>query len=143
MAYQESRFDPEARNRWGAVGLMQIKPKTAREPYVGVPEVRGAAHASDNVRAGLTYLHWIKQRYFDADPGMRERDRVRMALAAYNAGPRTVLRARARARKRGLDPDRWFRNVELALLEMRRSEPVRYVSEINQRYLSYVLLGFE
>jgi len=26
---------------------------------------------------------------------------------------------------------------------MNRSEPVKYVSEINQRYLSYVLLGVE
>lgn len=143
MAYQESRFDPRARNRWGAVGLMQIKPRTAAEPYVDVPEVEGVEHASDNVRAALTYLDWIKGRYFDVEPGMRERDRIRMALAAYNAGPRTILRARARARARGLDPDRWFRNVEQALLEMGRVEPVRYVSEINQRYLSYVLLGVE
>ena len=143
MAYQESRFDPRARNRWGAVGLMQIKPRTAAEPYVGVPEVEGLEHASDNVRAALIYLDWIKGRYFDVEPGMRERDRLRMALAAYNAGPRTILRARARARARGLDADRWFRNVERALLEMGRVEPVRYVSEINQRYLSYVLLGVE
>ena len=143
MAYQESRFDPRARNRWGAVGLMQIKPKTAAEPYVDIPEIEGIENASDNVRAALKYLDWIKRRYFDAEPDLRERDRLRMALAAYNAGPRTILRARARARERGLDANRWFRNVELALLEMRRTEPVRYVSEINQRYLSYVMLGLE
>lgn len=143
MAYQESRFDPRSENRWGAVGLMQIKPRTAAEPYVDIPEVEGVEHASDNVRAALKYLDWIKGRYFDSRPGLRERDRLRMALAAYNAGPRTILRARDRARKRGLDPDRWFRNVELALLELRKTEPVRYVSEINQRYLSYVMLGVE
>lgn len=143
MAYQESRFDPRAKNRWGAVGLMQIKPKTAAEPYVDIPDVEGVEQASNNVQAALKYLDWIKDRYFDAESGFRERDRLRMALAAYNAGPRTVLRARAHARKRGLDPDRWFRNVELALLEMRKTEPVRYVSEINQRYLSYVMLGVD
>ena len=43
----------------------------------------------------------------------------------------------------GLDPLRWFRNVELALLAMNRSEPVKYVSEINQRFLSYTMLGVE
>ena len=74
---------------------------------------------------------------------MRERDRIRMALAAYNAGPRTLINARRRAERMGLDPARWFRHVELALLSMNRSEPVKYVSEINQRYLSYVLLGVE
>jgi membrane-bound lytic murein transglycosylase MltF len=143
MAYQESRFDPTAHNRWGAVGLMQIKPKTAREPYIDIHPVKGVANASNNVRAGLKYLFWIKRRYFDDEPGMRERDRLRMALAAYNAGPRSVLRARSRAKRQGLDPDRWFRNVELAMLAMRKPEPVKYVSEINQRYLSYVLLGVE
>jgi membrane-bound lytic murein transglycosylase MltF len=143
MAYQESHFDPTAHNRWGAVGLLQIKPETAKEPYVGIPEVAGPENASNNVRAGLKYLFWIKQRYFDDEPGMREADRLRMALAAYNAGPRAVLRARSRARRAGLDPDRWFRNVELAMLGMRKSEPVKYVSEINQRYVSYVLLGIE
>ena len=143
MAYQESRFDPLARNRWGAVGLMQIKPQTAREPYVDIPEIEGVKNVGNNVRAGLTYLSWIKSRYFDEEPDMRERDRLRMALAAYNAGPRTVLRARARAREQGLDPDRWFRNVEVVMLGMRKAEPVKYVSEINQRYLGYVLLGVE
>jgi membrane-bound lytic murein transglycosylase MltF len=142
-AYQESRFDPTASNRWGAVGLMQIKPKTAREPYVDIPQVEGPEHVSDNVKAGLKYLSWIKGRYFDTEPGMRERDRIRMALAAYNAGPRTLINARRRARSLGLDPNRWFRNVELALLDMRKVEPVKYVSEINQRYLAYVLLGLE
>jgi len=143
MAYQESRFDPAARNRWGAVGLLQIKPETAREPYVDIPRVEGVEHASANVRAGLKYLSWIKERYFESESEMRERDQLRMALAAYNAGPATLIRARRRAEELGLDPNRWFRNVELALLDMRKTEPVSYVSEINQRYLSYVLLGIE
>jgi membrane-bound lytic murein transglycosylase MltF len=143
MAYQESRFDPAAHNRWGAIGLLQVKPKTAREPYVDIPEIEGPANADNNVQAGLKYLNWIKGRYFDPIPGMREQDRIRMALAAYNAGPRTLARARSRARKLGLDPDRWFRHVEQALLEMRKAEPVKYVSEINQRYLAYVQLGVE
>ncbi len=143
MAHQESRFNPAARNASGAVGLMQIKPDTAREPYVDIPDIEGVEHASNNIEAGLKYLNWIKQRYFDSNADMRERDRLRMALAAYNAGPRTILRAQRHAPKLGLDPNRWFRNVELALLDLRKSEPVRYVSEINQRYLAYVLLGIE
>jgi membrane-bound lytic murein transglycosylase MltF len=140
MAHQESRFDPTARNPSGAVGLLQIKPTTAREPYVDIPNVEGTEFASNNVEAGLKYLTWIKARYFDSVPAMREKDRVRMALAAYNAGPRAVLRARSRARKLGYDPNRWFRNVELSMLDMRKTEPVKYVSEINQRYLAYLLL---
>jgi membrane-bound lytic murein transglycosylase MltF len=80
MAYQESRFRQSIRNRYGAVGLFQIKPKTAREPYVDIRDVAGAEHADNNVHAGVKYLAWIKQRYFDGIEEMHERDRVRMAL---------------------------------------------------------------
>jgi len=140
VAYQESRFDQAARNRSGAVGVFQIKPETAAEPYIDLPNVAGPENAGNNIHAGIKYLAWIKGRYFDVVPEMRERDRVRMALAAYNAGPRTLINARRRAEKLGLDPLRWFRNVELALLDMRKPEPVKYVSEINQRYVSYMVL---
>lgn len=143
VAYQESRFDANARNRSGAVGLFQIKPGTAREPYIGIKDVAGAKNVGNNIHAGIKYLAWIKERYFDAVETMAERDRVRMALAAYNAGPRSVARARERAAKMGLDPDRWFRNVEIAMLAMKKVEPVKYVSDINQNYLSYVMLGVE
>jgi len=140
LSYQESRFKQSARNRSGAVGLFQIKPMTAAEPYIDIPDIVGAENAGNNIHAGIKYLAWIKERYFDSIPEMRERDRVRMALAAYNAGPRMLINARLRAERLGLDPLRWFRNVELALLDMRKPEPVKYVSEINQRYVSYVML---
>jgi membrane-bound lytic murein transglycosylase MltF len=143
MAYQESRFDPTARNRSGATGLLQIKLQTAREPYIGIPDIAGKENVSNNVRAGLKYLDWIKRRYFDSESEMRDRDRLRMALAAYNAGPAVVIRARNRAKEQGRNPNRWFRHVELSMLGMRKNEPVKYVSEINQRYLSYVLLGIK
>ena len=61
-------------------------------------------NTENNVHAGIKYLAWIKGRYFDPIENMREKDRVRMALAAYNAGPRTLRRARAKARELGLDP---------------------------------------
>jgi membrane-bound lytic murein transglycosylase MltF len=143
VAYQESRFDPLARNRSGAIGLFQIKPATAREPYIGIRNIEGLEHVERNIAAGIKYLDWIKRRYFDSNPEMRERDRVRMALGAYNAGPRRIILARQHAHEMGLDPDRWFRNVELALLDMRRPEPVKYVSDINQRYLTYLMLGIQ
>lgn len=143
LAYQESRFEPDAHNRSGAVGLFQIKPMTAREPYIDIPNIEGPENVENNIEAGIKYLAWIKARYFDSDPEMQDRDRMRMALAAYNAGPRTLINARRRAEKMQLDPNRWFRNVELALLSMRKTEPVKYVSEINRRYLSYIMLEIE
>lgn len=143
VAFQESRFRQEARSQTGAIGLFQLKPATARESYIGVPEIAGPDNAESNIHAGVKYLAWIKDRYFDAGPEMTERDRVRMTLASYNAGPATIRRARERAADMQLDPDRWFRNVELALLDLRKPEPVQYVSEINKRYVAYILLGVD
>ncbi len=118
LAFQESRFDPNARNRSGAVGLLQIKPSTAREPFIAIPDVIGEKNASGNVEAGLKYLDWIKQRYFDSEPEMRERDRLRMALGAYNAGPRTIARARRRAMQARLRPG--------SLVSKRRARAARH-----------------
>ena len=74
---------------------------------------------------------------------MSEKNKVRMAIASYNAGPARVRKAIALAKKMGLDHTDWFRSVEMALLKMRRTEPVQYVSEINKRYVAYQLLGID
>lgn len=141
LGYQESRFKQKGTNRWGAIGIMQIKAATASEKYVNISQIEGEGNADGNIHAGVKYLAWIKKRYFDRED-ILQKDRIRFALAAYNAGPRTVARARKKAGEAGLDPNRWFRNVELAMLRMKKTEPVNYVSDINKRFISYSLLGF-
>jgi len=64
----------------GAQGLMQLMPKTARA--VGV---KNSFIAHENLRGGVTYLRQMLD-LFDGD--------TRLALAAYNAGPTTVLEYR-------------------------------------------------
>ena len=143
LCYQESRFDPKIINEWGAIGLFQIKQMTANEPYINIKEISGEKNYENNIHAGVKYLAWIKNRYFDSRPQMTEQARLRMMLAAYNAGPRRVLQAINKAEKMGLDPNKWFRNIELAMLKLGYPEPVVYVSEINKRYVSYDLLGIK
>lgn len=143
LCYQESRFDPKIINKWGAIGLFQIKQMTADEPYIAIKEISGEKNYKNNINAGVKYLAWIKNRYFDSKPGMSEQARLRMMMAAYNAGPRRVLQAINKAKEMGLNPDIWFRNVELAMLKLGYPEPVVYVSEINKRYVSYDLLGIK
>ncbi|MCZ6529539.1 MAG: transporter substrate-binding domain-containing protein [Chloroflexi bacterium] len=143
IAYQESRFRADAHNPSGATGLFQIKPQTAAEPYIGVLNIAGADNVESNVKAASRYLAWIRDRYFKKQEGMRERDRVRFTLAAYNAGPATVRRAIKKAEEMGLDGGRWFRNVEMGMMALRKGEPVKYVSEINRRFVAYGLLGVE
>ena len=143
LCFQESRFKQDIKNEWGAIGLFQVKQMTADEPYVNISEIEGPENFENNIHAGIKYLHWIKKRYFDEYEGMSEKNKVRMAIASYNAGPARVRKAIALTKKMGLDHTDWFRNVELALIKMRRTEPVQYVSEINKRYVAYQLLGIE
>jgi membrane-bound lytic murein transglycosylase MltF len=143
LCLQESRFDQEVVNPWGAVGLFQIKEATAREPYIGVRHIRGLENSDNNIRAGVRYLAWLKKSFFDTQKDLPEEERLRMMMAAYNAGPTRVQQAIDKAREMGLNPNVWFRNVELGMLEMGVPEPVIYVSEINKHYVSYLLMGIK
>ena len=142
LCYQESRFNPKVNNKWGAIGLFQIKQMTANEPYVNINKIKGIKNIENNIHAGVKYLTWIKNRYFDPIRGMKEKDRVRLTIASYNAGPGRVRRAIKKAKKMKLNSKKWFRHVEFALAKLNYMEPVNYVSEINKRYISYKLLGF-
>ena len=141
LCYQESRFNQDIINEWGAIGLFQIKQMTANEPYINITNVSGPKNFDNNIHAGVKYLAWIKNRYFNSKPNMTEDARLRMMMASYNAGPRRVQQAINKAKQMGLDPNKWFRNVELAMLKLGYPEPVIYVSEINKHYVSYILLG--
>jgi soluble lytic murein transglycosylase-like protein len=74
----ESGSDPRALSPKGAQGLMQVMPETAAD--VGLPE---AADPAANLEAGCRYLAALLDS-FGGD--------VRLALAAYNAGPGAVHR---------------------------------------------------
>ncbi len=133
LAYQESGLDNNRESHAGAVGIMQIRPETASDSKIGIKKVH---LLENNIHAGVKYLAFLRDRYFN-DEGMRERDRFRFALAAYNAGPARIRKIRKRAEEMGLDPDRWFRNTELAALKYIGQETVRYVSNINKYYLIF------
>ena len=48
---------------------------------------------------------------------------------------------RNRAKSAGLDPNKWFFNVERAALEVIGQETVRYVANIHKYYIAYKLLA--
>ncbi len=78
----ESNFEVGAVSRAGAKGLMQLMPATARE--LGVTDI---FDIEQNIDGGAKYLRWMLDR-FDGN--------VRKALAAYNAGPGTVIKYNGR-----------------------------------------------
>jgi membrane-bound lytic murein transglycosylase F len=144
--YQESRFDPQAKSWAGARGLMQVMPRTASQ--LGIKNLKDPRQS---VEAGVKYLDWLRDRF---EPELPVKDRMWFTLAAYNAGAGHVHDARSLARKMGWQSNRWFGNVEQAMLLLskhqyaktakhgyvRGSEPVKYVREIRDRYDAYVKL---
>ena len=133
LAYQESGMNNKKRNKSGAVGIMQVLPSTGKDKNIRISKVH---LLENNIHAGVKYLAFLRSRYF-SDPQIQPRNQVRFALASYNAGPAKIRRTRTRAKEMGLDPNRWFRNVEMAALNTIGQETVRYVSNINKYYVIY------
>ena len=74
----ESNFRVNATSRAGARGLMQLMPSTAHD--LGVQDI---TRADQNINGGTAYLDSLLKLY---------KDDIRLALAAYNAGPAAVAR---------------------------------------------------
>ena len=72
---------------------------------------------------------------------MTKIDKGLFAFASYNAGPARIRQLRKEAASRGLDPNRWFNNVELVAAERIGAETVTYVSNIYKYYIAYKLIS--
>lgn len=134
QGYQESRLDHNTKSPAGAIGIMQLMPATGKEMKVG------DIHQLDpNIHAGVKYVRFMVDQYFDKEP-MTRQNKVLFAFAAYNAGPGRITQMRREAAKRGLDPNVWFNNVEMITAEKVGSETVTYVSNIYKYYIAYKLV---
>ncbi len=131
VAFKESSLNPAARGAGGATGLMQVTPVAARA--VGVSDI---GVPDNNVLAGAKYLAMIRRNYFSS-PQLNERERLAFVLAAYNMGPNRVQSLRAEAKRRGLNPNQWFFQVERIAMEQMGMGVVSYVSSVNKYYLAY------
>jgi membrane-bound lytic murein transglycosylase F len=144
QAYQESRFDPNAKSWAGAQGLMQIMPRTARELRVNARDPR------QSIEGACRYLWNLDDQLDEEVP--REEQRIRFILAAYNVGLGHVEDARRLAKKYGDDPGSWddvaywlIRKSKRAVYNdpvvkygfARGTEPVDYVERILDRFEHY------
>lgn len=133
LAYQESTIDQTKISHAGAVGVMQILPTTAGDKNVDIP---GIHKIEPNIQAGTKYLRFLSDRYFN-DPAITPLNQVLLSFAAYNAGPAKISRLRKEAESLNLDPNIWFKNVEIVAAKRIGRETVQYVSNIFKYYIAY------
>lgn len=136
QGYQESLLDQNRKSHVGAVGIMQVMPKLAAANPIDVTNVSSDADA--NIHAGVKMLRNIADTYFN-DPGIDQLNKTLFVFASYNAGPNRIARLRKKAQEDGLDPNKWFGNVELEVAKDVGQETVNYVSNIYKYYVAYKL----
>lgn len=145
LAYQESKFNPNAISFGGAYGMMQFMPGTG--PRYGVYPT---SPVEVQVAGGMKKLFADYQSW----PEVKNKDqRYKFALASYNAGLGHIKDAQRLARKRGLNPTVWDGHVAEMVKNLSHSEYYRdevvehgamrgahtanYVASIFSRYQSY------
>ena len=101
---QESAFAADARSPKGAMGLMQIMPRTgrliARDLNTKLNNNRQLLNANTNIRFGISYLRKVMNRF---------KQNTVLATAAYNAGSQRVKSWMPE--EEAISPDRWIENV--------------------------------
>ena len=144
--YQESQFDPEAVSYAGAEGLMQIMPETAEDL-----KTKDVYDPKSSIRSGVKYLGMLRDQF---EEELLLEEKTWFSLASYNAGFNRIKSARSLAIEMGLDKNKWFDNVEKAMLVLARpfekegeiirncrcGQTVVYVQEIRTLYNNYVRL---
>ncbi|MDR4493978.1 MAG: transporter substrate-binding domain-containing protein [Nitrospirales bacterium] len=136
LGYQESMLDQRKRSPAGAIGVMQLLPSTARDPNVNIPNIE---RLEPNIHAGVKYLHFLHDRYF-TNHNMSLLNQWLFAIASYNAGPARISKLRAEAPSMGLNPNQWFKNVEVVAAKHIGRETVQYVSNIYKYFIAYRLI---
>jgi len=130
QAIAESRLKEKAKSHVGALGVMQIMPKTFEEIRHKNPSIKGTREQPRwNIAAGIYYDRklwnlWKAERPFE--------DRLGFMFASYNAGSGNILKAQRLAREKQLNENLW-QSIEPVLPQItgkRSAETINYIKRI-------------
>lgn len=90
---KESTFNPNAKSKAGACGLMQLMPSTAK--WMGMTDTSRIFDPGLNIKFGTKYLKYLWGQFGEGSQADLTAEVIalkstRMAIAAYNAGPGNV-----------------------------------------------------
>lgn len=100
IAWNESRFKINMVSRQGAIGLMQLMPRTARK-FGG----QNLFDPEENIRCGTKLLEFLSDSFSGYD--MAHEEQVKFTLAAYNAGEGRIQQVMSTAMKKNVDFRHW------------------------------------
>ncbi len=148
LIYQESKFSMNVSSVRGAHGLMQVRSATAKQ--FGIDDI---FDPEQNVRAGTMLIKRLQKMY--ETPEIDSLNRIKLVLAAYNAGEGRVEDIRRFAEHIGADPNSWDSLREI-IPQMRKrenipggvlkfgqfkgTETIKFIDEILERYDTYAAL---
>ena len=105
QAIDESHLKEDARSAVGAVGIMQVMPRTFEEIRQKNPNIRGGLNQPRwNIAAGISY---DRQHYLVWNAPRPLADKLKFMFGSYNAGRRNILNAQRLALADGLDENAW------------------------------------
>jgi membrane-bound lytic murein transglycosylase MltF len=133
QCYQESQPNQKAHNHMGAAGVVQIR------RVGGKKDAHSTSLSESSIHADAQYMDQMMSQYFP-DAHFNDTDRALFAFASYDAGPANIAKMRKEAAARGLNPDKWFNNVEIVVAQNIGIETTTYVRDVYKYYAAYRLV---
>ena len=128
LIFTESRFKNNVVSHAGAIGLMQLLPRTAKS--IGIDSIQ-LFDGTQNIRAGLKYINYLNE-YWELK-GVSIENRIPFILSSYNSGPSAIFKETKEAQKLGLNPKLWDKNVA----KVHKSNYVEKIMKLASIYRGY------
>lgn len=121
LIWSESRFRIQASSPRGALGLMQMMPRTA-DRY----EIENLLDPKENIEAGAAYISRLQSKFRDTAADSDEL--VKFTLAAYNAGEGRIYDCINLARSQGVNTSTW--ESLCTVLPQMSQDSIRFVEDV-------------